>query len=140
MLRTMIAGAALVALTACASPPPAMPKNVTAVPSRTERNVVPMRAPGALPLIVHIDYMPSVTRGPRARFAGWIWASSNVASVEVRTNLFSIDATKTGVGTFSFDAAVYDLPPIFVRAYRLRVIARTTDGVEAEEDLPFRIR
>lgn len=137
----MIAGAALIALTACSSAPPAMPKNVTAGPAQTARAVaVPMSAPAAPPRIVHIEYAPSVTRGSRARFAGRIWTSSNVASVEVRTNLFSVNAAKQGVGTFSYDAAVYDLPPIFVRAYRLRVIARTTAGVQAEEDLPFRIR
>ncbi|MBV8636512.1 MAG: hypothetical protein JO322_00365 [Candidatus Eremiobacteraeota bacterium] len=141
MLRSMIAGAALIALTACSSPPPAMPENATAVGAVAERSfAVPMSSPGAPPVIVHIDYMPSVSRGPQARFAGRIWASSNVASVEVRTNLFSINATKRGIGTFTYDTSVYDLPPIFIRAYRLRVIARTTAGVEAEEDLPFRIR
>ena len=141
MSRTMIAGAALIALAACSSAPPAMPNNVTAFPAHTRRTVaVPMSAPGAPPVIVHIDYTPSVSRGPRARFAGRIWTSSNVASVEVRTNLFSINAVKQGIGTFGYDAEVYDLPPIFIRGYRLRVIARTTAGVEAEEDLPFRIR
>ncbi len=118
-----------------------MPNNVTASLPRAERTyAVPMSALGAPPAIVHVDYTPAVSRGPDAHFAGRIWASSNVASVEVRTNLFSIDAPKRGVGRFAFEVAVYDLPPIFVRAYRLRVIARTTAGVEAEEDLPFRIR
>lgn len=99
-----------------------------------------MSLPQSPPQIVHIAYVPSVTRGPRERFAGTILASSNVASVEVRTNLFSINTRKRAPGRFTFDVAVYDLPPIFVRRYTLRVIARTTAGVEAEEDLPFRIR
>jgi hypothetical protein len=99
-----------------------------------------MRAPDAPPAIVHIAYVPAVTRGPGERFTGTIWTSSNVASVEMRTNLFSINARKRDVGRFDFDVAVYDLPPIFVRAYTLRAIARNTAGVEAEEDLPLRIR
>ena len=141
MSRYRIAGILFVAVTACSSAPPPMPDNVsTSNVSGARAFAVPMSSPGSPPQIVHIAYEPSVTRGPDQRFSGTIWASSNVASVEVRTNLFSINARKTGAGLFRFDALVYDLPPIFVRPYRLRVIARTTEGVEAEEDLPFRIR
>lgn len=140
MSRNVIAGILLVAVAACTSPVP-LPGNVTPSDARAAKAFpVPMSSPGAPPVIVHIAYLPSVTRGPNGRFLGTVWASSNVASVEVRTNLFSINARKKGVGLFTFDAGVYDLPPIFVRPYRLRVIARTTEGVEAEEDLPFRIR
>jgi hypothetical protein len=118
-----------------------MPANVTSSDLRSTANfTTPVRAPDAPPQLVHILYPPDVLRGPRARFTGMIWTSSNVASVELRTNLFSINAAKRGVGSFAFDAAVYDLPPIFIRPYLLRVIARNTAGAEAEEDLPFRIR
>jgi hypothetical protein len=141
MSRNLFAGILLVVVTACSSSQPQMPENATTSDLHAAKSFsIPMRSPGAPPQIVHIAYVPSVTRGPGGRFSGTIWASSNVASVEVRTNLFSINARKKGVGLFSFEAGVYDLPPIFVRPYRLRVIARTTVGVEAEEDLPFRIR
>ncbi len=140
MSRNLIAGILFVAVTACSSPLP-LPGNVTTSDVRAAKSFpIPMSAPDASPQIVHVAYVPSVTRGPGARFSGTVWASSNVASLEVRTNLFSINARKTGVGIFRFGADVYDLPPIFVRPYRLRVIARTAAGVEAEEDLPFRIR
>lgn len=130
----------MLAVAACSSPP-RVPDNVTLSPTASNHAyTIPMRAPDAPPAIVHIAYVPSVTRGPGQRFAGTIWTSSNVASVEMRTNLFSINAHKRDVGRFDFDVAVYDLPPIFVRTYTLRAIARNTAGVEAEEDLPLRIR
>ena len=65
---------------------------------------------------------------------------TNVASIEVRTNLFSINVPRIKPGRFAFTFTVLDTPPIFVRAYRLRVIARNSAGHAYEEDLPFRIR
>ena len=73
-------------------------------------------------------------------WSGTIVTTTNVASVEVRTNLFSIDVPRRRYGDFTFDLRVYDVPPIFVRAYRVRVIARNSAGVQAEEDFPLRIR
>lgn len=73
-------------------------------------------------------------------WSGSIVAGTNVASVEVRTNLFSINVPHVQPGRFVFVLEVLDTPPIFVRTYRLRVIARNSAGTEYEEDLPFRIR
>jgi len=77
-----------------------------------------------------------------ARFGPWRLRTptENVASVEVRTNLFSIDVPRRRYGDFIFELRVFDVPPIFVRAYRVRVIARNSAGVQAEEDFPLRIR
>ena len=80
----------------------------------------------------------SVARG--SRWSGDFVTGSSVASVEVRTNLFSIDAPRRGIGRFGFDLDVLDAPPIFIRKYRLRVIARNSAGLEVEQDLPFEIR
>jgi len=76
---------------------------------------------------------------------GSTWSGSfvtptNVASVEVRTNLFSIDVPRTDFGRFAFTLHVMDVPPIFIRPYRLRVIARNSAGATDEEDLPMWIR
>jgi len=79
-----------------------------------------------------------VRRGQR--WSGAIVTPTNVASVEVRTNLFSINVPKRSPGRFSFTLNVLDTPPIFVRAYSLRVIARNSAGSEYEEDLPFHLR
>jgi hypothetical protein len=73
-------------------------------------------------------------------WSGRFVTSTNVASVEVRTSLFSINVPHVGPGRFQFTLDVLDTPPIFVRSYHLRVIARNSAGDEDEEDLPFRIR
>jgi hypothetical protein len=79
-----------------------------------------------------------VKRG--THWSGEFVTGTNVASLEVRTNLFSIDAPKRAPGRFSFGLDVLDTPPIFVRAYRLRVIARNSAGHVYEENVPLRIR
>jgi len=126
-----------------------MPANVT-VTQRTAghgtANPLPIVAPNAAaPEIVYMYFNTlDVNRlghgGPSSVWSGSFVTSTNVASVEVRTNLFSIDVPRKAFGRFAFSVDVLDLPPIFVRAYRLRVLARNSAGVIAEEDLPFRIR
>lgn len=81
---------------------------------------------------------PVMRRGSDWR--GRVVTSTNVASVEVRSSLFSLNVPRRRFGDFSFVLHVLDVPPIFVRAYRLRVIARNTAGVQTEEDLPIRIQ
>lgn len=73
-------------------------------------------------------------------WSGRIITTTNVASVEVRTNLFSINVPRRRFGDFSFYVRVFDVPPIFVRAYTVRVIARNSAGIRAEEDVPLVIR
>jgi hypothetical protein len=93
----------------------------------------------ALPQILGMRFSSlDVRRGER--FSGEFVTGTNVASIEVRTNLFSIDVPHTGAGRFAFELDVLDTPPIFIRPYRLRVIARNSAGVEFEQDLPFQIR
>ncbi|MGA2759142.1 MAG: hypothetical protein ABSF08_02325 [Candidatus Cybelea sp.] len=73
-------------------------------------------------------------------WSGWFVTGTDVASVEVRTSLFSINVPHVAPGRFEFTLDVLDTPPIFVRSYHLRVIARNSAGDADEEDLPFRIR
>jgi hypothetical protein len=125
------------ALAACASHLPDAPSNVTigAVVLPTPR-IEPNDAP---PRILAMRFSSlDLRRGQR--WSGVIVTGTNVASVEVRTNLFSINVPKQAPGRFSFLLNVLDTPPIFVRAYRLRVIARNSAGNKYEENLPFRIR
>jgi hypothetical protein len=79
-----------------------------------------------------------VKRG--STWSGEMVTGTNVASVEVRTNLFSIDVPRRSFGRFAYSLDVLDVPPIFVRSYRLRVLARNSAGIVYEEDLPLRIR
>jgi hypothetical protein len=122
---------------ACASHPTSVPGNASIGPSalptpRVERN-------DAAPGILAMRFSSLDVRRP-SHWSGVFVTGTNVASVEVRTNLFSIDVPRRAVGRFAFALDVLDTPPIFVRAYRLRVIARNSAGREYEEDLPFRIR
>lgn len=79
-----------------------------------------------------------VRRGQRWR-ASFV-TSTNTAAMEVRTNLFAINVPRVAPGRFAFTLDVFDTPPIFLRDYRLRVIARNAAGLATEEDAPFRIR
>jgi hypothetical protein len=134
----MVAALFACVLAGCASHGVAVPSNVTfdgagALPTP------PVTAGDAAPRIAAMRFSaPEVDRGET--WSGRIITSTNVASVEVRTNLFSIDVPRTTFGDFRFALRIYDVPPIFVRAYRVRVIARNAAGQSVEEDLPFRIR
>lgn len=125
-------------MSGCATHLPAPPPNVT----------VGVRAPTATPARAESGAPPRILA---ARFSsldprlGQTWSGqfvtgTNVASIEVRSNLFSIDVPRTGFGRFAFRADLLDLPPIFIRPYRLRLIARNAAGEQVEEDLPFQIR
>lgn len=134
--------AALVALAGCASHPPELPRNVAVAARSLSARPLPSpaeRAPAAAPELLGMRFTSlAVERGEH--WAGEFVTGSNVASVEVRTNLFSIDVPRTGVGRFAFSIDLLDTPPIFIRTYALRVIARNAAGAETEEDLPFEIR
>jgi len=124
-------------LPACASRLPESPANLavglTALPApRVERNDAPPRI-----LAMRFSTL-DVKRG--TRWSGEFVTGTNVASLEVRTNLFSIDTPRRASGRFAFVLDVLDTPPIFVRAYRLRVIARNSAGRAYEENVPLRIR
>lgn len=98
-----------------------------------------MEANDAPPQILGMRFSSlDVKRGEH--WSGQFVTGSNVASIEVRTSLFSINVPHVEPGWFSFNLDVLDTPPIFVRAYRLRVIARNSAGQEYESDMPFRIR
>ncbi|MGA8574392.1 MAG: hypothetical protein WB609_01735 [Candidatus Cybelea sp.] len=137
MLLRIGALASCALVTGCASRPPDPAANVAiglaALPTpRVEGNDAP---PGILGMrFSSLD----VRRGER--WSGAFTTGTNVASLEVRTSLFSINVPKRAPGRFTFTIDVLDTPPIFVRSYRLRVIARNSAGIAYEEDLPFRIR
>jgi hypothetical protein len=114
-----------------------MPGNV--IVGRQTMPAPPVERDGTPPRIVAMRFSSlDVRRGQR--WSGWFVTGTNVASVEVRTNLFSINVPHLKPGRFAFTVHLLDTPPIFVRAYGLRVIARNSPGNAYEEDLPFRIR
>jgi hypothetical protein len=138
MYRSLVAALFVFALAACAARPAAIPSNV----SFGARPVLPRPVtalPDAPPKIVGAWFSSNdVPRGHT--WSGEIVTTTNVASVEIRTNLFSINVPRRAFGHFAFHVRVFDVPPVFIRAYQLRIIARNAQGAKFEEDIPFRIR
>jgi len=138
-LLRVIALIAVATLGACSSAPPPPPGNAHVGGSPPTGIAAPLRGNDAPPQIASLWFNTlDVQLG--TEWQEQIETSSNVTSVEVRNNLFSINARRSGFGHFQFSLDVVDVPPIFIRGYDLRVIARNSAGVQTEEDLPLRIR
>ncbi len=125
-------------LAGCATHRPPVPANVT-IGGRPHLPA-PRAAANSAPPQVLAGWFSTLDLRRGMRWRARFVTSSNVASIEVRTNLFSIDVPRCGFGCFAFHADLLDVPPIFIRPYALRVIARNSAGTAVEEDLPFRIR
>ncbi len=135
---TLRAGLAALLLSGCAAHAASAPANVS-FGTRARLPAPPIAANDAAPRIVAAHFSSNDVRRGQT-WSGVIVTATNVASVEVRTNLFSIDVPRRRFGLFAFYLHVFDVPPIFVRAYTVRIVARNTAGAAAEEDFPFRIR
>jgi hypothetical protein len=73
-------------------------------------------------------------------WTGELVTTTNAASVELMTNLFSLWPVRDAPGRFHFRYRVLDLPPFLVRGYKLRVFLRDAAGkTAAETDIPFRL-
>ncbi len=135
-LRRLLASIALLALVGCVSHVPPLPRDVsvgTAPVAMPSPEILGNDAPPRM-LAMHFSSL-DLRRG--TTWSGSFVTSTNTASVEVRTNLFSIDVPRTAYGRFTFKLALFDWPPIFTRSYALRVIARNSAGLRSEQDLPL---
>ena len=96
--------------------------------------------PDAAPQLIRI-WISSLTLEPGMWFDGIIVASTNVASVEVRTAAFSINASHVAPGVFRFNTRVLELPPLSRRhSYELSIIARNTAGVQTVEHVALAVK
>ncbi|MGB8910417.1 MAG: hypothetical protein WCC84_16865 [Candidatus Cybelea sp.] len=96
--------------------------------------------PDAPPRILEL-WMNETTIQPGARkWTGRIVTSTNVASVEVRTESFSFVADRRRFGIFDFSQTILDIIPQYRRTYVLHVIARNTRGDTDERLVPIVIR
>lgn len=68
---------------------------------------------------------------------GRIVASTNTASIEIRTESFSFVADRTTFGNFSFREHVLDMIEPYRSGYTLVVIARNAAGVEDRVTVPI---
>jgi hypothetical protein len=96
-----------------------------------------VRAPAAWPTpLVAADQTPRILTvwmnetaiAPGSTWSGRIVTSTNVASVEVRTESFSFIADRTAYGEFSFEQNVLDMVAQYKRPYTLHIIARNAAG------------
>ncbi|MBV8372255.1 MAG: hypothetical protein JOY69_03265 [Candidatus Eremiobacteraeota bacterium] len=137
----MFAATLLAALSACATKSISVPPNlvVAAVQPRT-LPTPPVMPPNAPPQIVRM-WISTLTIVPGIWFDGTIVASTNVASVEVRTAAFSINSAHVAPGLFRFHARILELPPLSRRhSYDLAIIARNTAGVEQVEHATLSVK
>ncbi len=74
------------------------------------------------------------------RLIGRVATSTNVASLEVRTESFSFNAQRPAFGEFTFVQHVLDMPPEYRRRYLLEFIARNSAGMQARRYVPIRFR
>lgn len=93
-------------------------------------------APDAPPRILAL-WINSASITPGSQWFGRIATTTNVASVEIRTESFSFNATRTAFGQFVFLQHVLDIVPQYKRAYTLHVIARNAAGMEDARLIPI---
>ncbi|MGA7356842.1 MAG: hypothetical protein WBW76_15565 [Candidatus Cybelea sp.] len=97
------------------------------------------RPPDAPPRIISV-WMNEAVLHPGRRWVGKIVTSTNVASVEIRTESFSFTADRHGFGLFEFSQDILDVIPQYRRAYVLHFIGRNTRGETADCAIPITIR
>lgn len=139
-LSLLLAGAVCSLLGACAPEAAPLPSNVV-VSAQAPRAwpPVPFVPPNAPPRIVRV-WFSTLRIEPGSWFDGTIVASSNVASVEVRTAAFSINSVHVAPGVYHFHTRVLELPPLSRRhSYDLYIIARNTPGDQEVERAPLRV-
>ena len=113
-------------------------------------NVVVGSRPAALPSGPNVDFsarptisavwLSSLTLLRGDTWSGEISTSSNVASVEVRTDSFSFSVPRARIGDFAFSYPIPDLPPYLRRPFTLHIVARNAAGDASDEGVPIEIK
>jgi hypothetical protein len=140
-LPALFAAALVLSLPACESKPLQVPSNliVSATPPRA-LPTPPVTSPDAPPQITQI-WLSALTLGPGMWFDGAIVASTNVASVEVRTAAFSVNSAHVAPGVFRFHTRILEVPPLSRRRrYELNIIARNTAGEQSVEHATLSVK
>ena len=99
----------------------------------------PLLTTRAAPQILRL-WMNETTIPSGTDWYGRAVTSTNVASLEIRTESFSFIAERTAYGAFQFRQHVLDMVPYYKRPYILRVIARNTAGDAVEERVRIQFR
>lgn len=118
---------------AACSPPPAAPpvSHLTISPKAPKAwPAAPVAKPGDPPQIERV-WLSGNTLVPGGSIDGKIVTSTNVASLEIRTVVFSVNAVRSDFGQFHFHLHILDVPGISRgRSYDMQIIARNAAGVE----------
>jgi hypothetical protein len=139
MLRRCALAAVVIFLAACGRPAGTKlsPHEVTAIRSAWPRAAI--AAPGAPPRILAL-WMNETAIAPGTQWIGRIATTTNTASVEIRTESFSFNATRRAFGQFTFAQHVLDIVPQYKRGYTLLVIARNAAGEQDVALVPIELR
>lgn len=133
VLRAIALASALIGLAACALGAHA-PANVRIGGVERRPPPAPVAAPNASPRIVAI-WLSAATLAPLQRFYGTITTSTNVASVEMRTEDFSYNVPRRTFGEFAFDYVMPELPPPVRRHFTMWITARNAAGAAEAEGI-----
>jgi hypothetical protein len=130
----------ILGISACSEPETGTPVSAVQVvkspnPWPTPRLAPPGAAPRILALWMNETSIPSGTN-----WYGRAITTTNVASLEIRTESFSFVAQRVAYGDFRFRQHVLDMVPYYKRPYTLHVIARNTAGDEDELLVPIEFR
>jgi hypothetical protein len=109
------------------------------VAPRTAWPAAQLAQPDAPPHIVAVQ-MNATRLVPGNDWFGRIVTSTNVASVEIRTESFSFNATRVAFGQFVFRQHILDIVPPYKRDYTLYVIARNAAGQQDGRAIPIALR
>ncbi|HTX59883.1 MAG TPA: hypothetical protein VMH02_09405 [Verrucomicrobiae bacterium] len=132
LTRTFAAVAALSLLCACAEAEQGTWVNDAAVVASPNPWPAPRIAPGDAPPQILTLWMNETTIPSGSDWVGRAITTTNVASLEIRTESFSFVADRVGYGDFRFSQHVLDMVPYYKRPYTLDVIARNAAGVSDE--------
>jgi hypothetical protein len=116
-------------------PAPARERNRAVAAASPTPSPAPTDAPPQI-LAVHIN-STNVQSGDT--IVGSVFATPNVASVEVRVATYGMTMKKVGVGRFVMSYTVGNIPFFLHGTYDMRVIARNTRGDAVTRTLPLTI-
>jgi hypothetical protein len=134
--------AACVAIVACACSEPSAGTGIDAAAIVVSPNPWPtpqIAAPNSAPRIIAL-WMNETSIPSGSEWYGRAITSTNVASLEIRTESFSFVAQRVAFGDFRFHQHMLDMVPFYKRAYVLHVIARNAAGNATERHVPIVFR
>ncbi len=138
--RALAFAAAFAAIPACAPPEPGTAMDAAAVVSSPNPWPSPRVAPPSSQPQILALWMNETTIPSGSDWYGRIATTTNVASVEIRTESFSFAAQRDAYGAFRFSQHVLDMVPFYKRPYVLHVIARNAAGDRDERTVPIDFR